>query len=100
MLGNLWEGYVIEEVINKLKDDYQYFFYRTADGAECDLVVFKGNQCLAGFDGQFSPSPKDKIHGHYHAGFKGQKCLLCFSRMPRNLFNKWKSVCNICMENC
>lgn len=58
MLGNLWEGYVIEEVINTLKDDYQYFFYRTADGAECDLVVFKGNHCLAAIDGKFSPSPK------------------------------------------
>ncbi len=58
LLGNLWEGYVIEEVINTLKDDYQYFFYRTADGAECDLLVFKDNQCLAAIDGKFTPGPK------------------------------------------
>ncbi len=58
MLGNLWEGYMIEEVINTLRDDYQYFFYRTADGAECDLVVFKGDQCLAALDGKFTPNPK------------------------------------------
>jgi len=38
-LGNLWEGYVIEEIINGLGDDFQYHFYRTSDGAECDLLV-------------------------------------------------------------
>jgi uncharacterized protein len=58
MLGNLWEGYVIEDIINTLGDDYQYFFYRTADGAECDLVIFKGNQCIAAIDAKFSPQAK------------------------------------------
>jgi len=58
MLGNLWEGYVIEDIINTLKDEYQFYFYRTADGTECDLLIFKGNQCLAAIDGKFSPSPK------------------------------------------
>ena len=32
MLGSLWEGYVVEDLINTLGDEYQYFFYRTADG--------------------------------------------------------------------
>ncbi len=58
LLGNLWEGYIIEEVINTLRDDYQYFFYRTADGTECDLVVFKGSRCLAAIDGKFTSNPK------------------------------------------
>ncbi len=58
LLGNLWEGYVIEDIINMLKDEFQFYFYRTADGTECDLLIFKGNQCLAAIDGKFSPSPK------------------------------------------
>ena len=58
MLGNLWEGYVIEDIINTLGDEYQYFFYRTADGAECDLVIAKGNRCIAAIDAKFTPQAK------------------------------------------
>jgi len=57
LLGNLWEGYVVEEVINSLSSDFQYYFYRTADGTECDLVIFKGNECIAAIDAKFSPNP-------------------------------------------
>jgi predicted AAA+ superfamily ATPase len=58
LLGNLWDGYVIEDLINELQDEFNFYFYRTADGTECDLLLFKGNQCLAAIDGKFSPSPK------------------------------------------
>jgi predicted AAA+ superfamily ATPase len=56
-LGNLWEGYVIENIINSLGDEYRYFFYRTADGAESDLLIFKGLKCVAALDPKFSPVP-------------------------------------------
>jgi predicted AAA+ superfamily ATPase len=58
MLGQLWEGYVIENIISTLGDQYQYYFYRTADGAECDLVIFEGSNCKAAVDAKFSPAPK------------------------------------------
>lgn len=57
-LGTLWEGYVIEDLINTLGDEYRYHFYRTADGTECDLLVFKGEVCLAAIDAKFSPAPR------------------------------------------
>lgn len=57
-LGNLWEGYVIEDIINTLGDDYIYYFYRTADGTECDLLIFRGEECLAAIDAKFVPSPQ------------------------------------------
>lgn len=57
MIGNLWEGYVVEDIISTLGDDYKYCFYRTSDGAECDLIIFKGNQCLAAIDAKFVPQP-------------------------------------------
>jgi len=57
LLGNLWEGYVIENIINSLGDEYRFYFYRTADGAECDLLVFKGMKCKAAVDPKFSPAP-------------------------------------------
>ena len=58
MLGYLWEGYVIENMINTLGEQYQYYFYRTADGTECDLVIFEGANCKAVIDAKFSPAPK------------------------------------------
>lgn len=58
MVGNLWEGYVLEDIINTLGDEYHFYFYRTADGAECDLVIFKGNDCIAAIDAKFAPQPK------------------------------------------
>ncbi len=58
MLGNLWEGYIVENIINTLGDEYNYFFYRTADGAECDLVIYHGNTCVAAIDAKFSPQPR------------------------------------------
>jgi predicted AAA+ superfamily ATPase len=56
-LGHLWEGYVIENIINALGDEFRYYFYRTADGTECDLLVFRGETCIAAIDAKFSPSP-------------------------------------------
>ena len=56
-LGSLWESYVIENIINSLKGKYQYYFYRTADGTECDLVVFSGITCIAAIDAKFTPKP-------------------------------------------
>jgi uncharacterized protein len=41
-LGNLWEGYVIEQILQVLPNQYQAYFYRTHDGAEMDLVIVKG----------------------------------------------------------
>lgn len=36
-VGASWEGYVIEQVIRQVPDEWQFFFYRTHAGAECDL---------------------------------------------------------------
>jgi predicted AAA+ superfamily ATPase len=58
LLGVLWESYVIEYIINTLGDEYNYFFYRTADGTECDLLIYKGEECLAVIDAKFSSSPQ------------------------------------------
>jgi uncharacterized protein len=41
-LGNLWEGYVIEQIVSLLPNTIQAYFYRTHDGAEMDLVLVKG----------------------------------------------------------
>ena len=37
--GGSWEGYVIEQIIPLLQPHDRAYFYRTADGAELDLVI-------------------------------------------------------------
>lgn len=40
--GNSWEGYVIEQIFQGKPDHLDMYFYRTHDGAECDVVLVKG----------------------------------------------------------
>lgn len=58
ILGASWEGYVIEQIIQKIDIDTQSFFYRTHDGAECDLVLVKGGVTLMAIEIKYTSSPK------------------------------------------
>ncbi|HPD65809.1 MAG TPA: ATP-binding protein [Bacteroidia bacterium] len=64
--GASWEGYIIEQVISHLKDDYDFYFYRTHQGAECDLVLVKGDKAEIGIEIKFSTGPK-LSQGFYNA---------------------------------
>ncbi|MEK7253598.1 MAG: ATP-binding protein, partial [Bacteroidota bacterium] len=54
ILGNSWEGYVIEQIKAVAGDHLSYFFYRTHHGAEFDLVLVKGGNPVAGVEVKFS----------------------------------------------
>ncbi|MEX2596598.1 MAG: ATP-binding protein [Salibacteraceae bacterium] len=43
-LGASWEGFVVDQIISVLGDEYDYTFYRTHQGSECDLVILKGGK--------------------------------------------------------
>ena len=58
ILGTSWEGYVIEQVTQRLDMDTKYFFYRTHEGAECDLVLAKGGTILMAIEIKYTSSPK------------------------------------------
>jgi uncharacterized protein len=58
ILGPSWEGFVIEQIISSLKPGISYSFYRTAEGAECDLILSKGVNIMACIEVKFSDSPK------------------------------------------
>ena len=55
--GASWEGFVIEQICNQLPAGGSASFYRTAAGAELDLVVEIGNRKI-GFEVKFSSAPK------------------------------------------
>ncbi len=58
LLGNSWEGFVIEQIINSLPSEYKPFFYRTHQGAECDLLLEKHGKVYAAIEIKHSKSPK------------------------------------------
>lgn len=57
-LGHSWEGYVIEQISGNLDADIDCYFYRTHEGAECDLVLVKSGQPLAAIEIKYTSSPK------------------------------------------
>lgn len=58
MVGNSWEGYVIEQIVQRLSSDIQPYYYRTQDGAECDLVLVKGVEVVACIEIKYTATPK------------------------------------------
>jgi hypothetical protein len=57
ILGTSWEGFVIEQIKAMAGDKLQYHFYRTHQGAECDLVLVKGGNPVAAIEIKFSSTP-------------------------------------------
>ncbi len=55
--GASWEGFVVEQVAAALPKDAQMGFYRTAVGAELDLVIERGGRKI-GIEIKFSSAPK------------------------------------------
>lgn len=55
--GSSWEGFAIEQLIGGASRNADISFYRTAAGAELDLVVQAGQKTI-GFEMKFSSAPK------------------------------------------
>ncbi|MBS9523487.1 ATP-binding protein [Litoribacter alkaliphilus] len=58
LVGASWEGFVIEQIINCLGDAYQYFYYRTHQGSECDLILVKSGKVMVAVEIKNSLAPK------------------------------------------
>jgi predicted AAA+ superfamily ATPase len=55
--GNSWEGYVIEQLLQIAGTSYESYFYRTHQGAECDLVLTKSSRPLYAIEIRLSSAP-------------------------------------------
>lgn len=55
--GASWEGFVVEQICNQVPSGATVSFYRTAAGAELDLLVEIGSRKI-GFEVKFSSAPK------------------------------------------
>ncbi len=57
-LGHSFEGFVLQQIIHSLPGEFTPYFYRTAAGAEMDLVLVKGLDCRIGIEVKYSLTPK------------------------------------------
>jgi uncharacterized protein len=55
--GHSWEGYVIEEIIRIAQTDSQFYYYRTSQGAELDLLWITPHRKRVAFEIKYSNSP-------------------------------------------
>jgi uncharacterized protein len=58
LIGPSWEGFVIEQIIATLREEYEYYFYRTHQGAECDLLLVKNGVVKTAIEVKNTLSPK------------------------------------------
>lgn len=56
VVGPSWEGWVLEQIAQLLGPQWQLSFYRTASGAEMDIVAERGKRRI-GFEVKFSSAP-------------------------------------------
>lgn len=57
-IGSSWEGFVIEQITATFGDEYEYYFYRTHQGAECDLLLVKNGIVKKAIEIKNTLSPK------------------------------------------
>ena len=58
VLGHSWEGYVIEQIKQLFADSYEFCFYRTHKGAECDLLLLKAGKPEIAIEIKYTSTPK------------------------------------------
>jgi predicted AAA+ superfamily ATPase len=66
LVGQSWEGFIIENLLSVVPATAQYNFYRTSGGAEIDLILEFPNQKIWAIEIKRSSSPK-VTKGFYQA---------------------------------
>ena len=56
-VGASWEGFVIEQIIAATQETMRPYFYRTQQGAECDLVLERNGVVEAAIEVKLSTAP-------------------------------------------
>ena len=65
IVGASWEGFVIENILGNLNYRYQANYYRTAGGAEIDLLITKGGHKPWAIEIKRSTAPKPSKGFHF-----------------------------------
>ncbi len=97
VIGNSWEGFVIENLINAAPPRTFSSFYRTSAGAEIDLILEFPNNEVWAIEIKHSLSPKLK-KGFHHAveDVKPDKCFVVYAGQERYPISKEIEAISLC----
>ncbi len=82
IVGSSWEGYVIENLLLALPPHAEAYFYRTATGAEIDLLISCGANKLWAIEIKRSSTPK--LEKGFHFACEDVNPTACFVVYPGN----------------
>lgn len=57
LIGASFEGYVIEQIKQRVPSNISLYYYRTHDGSECDLVLTSAGKPIATVEVKYSATP-------------------------------------------
>ena len=84
VIGNSWEGYVIEQIYAVLPESYTLNYYRTQQGAELDLVICKNLKPVIGIEIKFNSSQKFSVGNEISLKDLGlNKCFIVVPEVER-----------------
>lgn len=79
-VGNSWEGYAIEQILQHLPNFIKPFYYRTHDGSEMDLVLVRGITPIACIEIKTTNNPS--VTRGFYESIKDLKCDTNFVITP------------------
>jgi len=57
LIGASWEGFVVEQIMRVVGDKYKYYYYRTHQGTECDLLLVRAGKVEVAIEVKYSTAP-------------------------------------------
>ncbi len=79
-VGNSWEGYALEQILQHLPNFIKPFYYRTHDGSEMDLVLIRGITPIACIELKTTNNPS--VTRGFYESVKDLKCNTNFVITP------------------
>lgn len=90
-VGHSWEAFVIEQIIAQTPTGINPYFYRTAAGAEIDLILKKENSSPIAIEIKYSLSPK--VSKGFYQGCLDLKCKKGFVIYPgKDMYKITKNI--------
>ncbi len=76
LAGNSWEGYVISQILYNLPPSLTAYYYRTQDGAECDVVLAHGHTVKVCIEIKLGKAPL--VSRGFYQSMRDLKCKNAF----------------------
>jgi uncharacterized protein len=96
VLGNSWEGFVIQQILANLAIGVEPYFYRTKDGAELDLLLVKYGVVEAAIEIKFGSSPAiSRGNTQAWTDLQAKQNLIITPEAEDYWYNKNLRVCNL-----